>query len=78
MSASEGDVNLSAERRSFQERHLDAETQSWLDEDERWFLRQSLSTPCLNVATAAEGSHLVDLQGRRILDFHGNSVHQVG
>ncbi|EJN12649.1 4-aminobutyrate aminotransferase family protein [Bradyrhizobium sp. YR681] len=78
MSASEGDVNLSAERRSFQERHLNAETRSWLDEDERWYLRQSLSTPCLNVATAAEGSHIVDLQGRRILDFHGNSVHQVG
>jgi len=78
MSAAEGDVNLSAARRSFAERHLDAETKKWLDEDERWFLRQSLSTPCLNVVTAAEGSHIVDLQGRRILDFHGNSVHQVG
>ena len=32
----------------------------------------------LNVAVRAEGCHLVDSQGRRILDFHGNSVHQVG
>jgi 4-aminobutyrate aminotransferase len=49
-----------------------------LAEDERWFLHQSLSTPCLNVAERAEGAYLVDAQGRRILDFHGNSVHQVG
>ena len=27
---------------------------------------------------AAEGATLIDLEGRRILDFHGNSVHQLG
>jgi 4-aminobutyrate aminotransferase len=37
-----------------------------------------LSTPCLNVAVGAADSSLTDLQGREILDFHGNSVHQVG
>jgi len=74
----EGDGNLSPERQAWQARHLDAATRATLAEDERWFLRQSLSTPCLNVAVRAEGCHLVDSQGRRILDFHGNSVHQVG
>ena len=31
-----------------------------------------------HVAVRAEGCHLIDFDGRRILDFHGNSVHQVG
>jgi 4-aminobutyrate aminotransferase len=37
-----------------------------------------MSTPCLNALQAAEGAWLTDLAGRRILDFHGNSLHQVG
>ena len=78
MNEVEGDGNLSEERQAWRARHLDSMTRELLDEDERWFMRQSLSTPCLNVATRAEGCHIVDLQGRRILDFHGNSVHQVG
>ncbi len=49
-----------------------------LAEDDRFFVHQSLSTPCLNVLDAAQGSCLIDHQGRQILDFHGNSVHQVG
>jgi 4-aminobutyrate aminotransferase len=78
MNETEGDENLSEQRQAWRARHLDSMTRELLDEDEHWFLRQSLSTPCLNVATRAEGCHIVDLQGRRILDFHGNSVHQVG
>jgi 4-aminobutyrate aminotransferase len=75
--ASEGDDNLSSARSEWTSRHLDATTRALLAEDESWFLRQSLSTPCLNVAVGADGSHLTDAQGRQILDFHGNSVHQV-
>ena len=78
MSDAEGDGNLSPARRAWAARHLDDDTRAILAEDERWFLRQSLSTPCLNVAERAEGSWLTDRQGGRILDFHGNSVHQVG
>lgn len=37
-----------------------------------------MSTPCLNVITNAEGIYLEDMDGRKIMDFHGNSVHQVG
>ncbi len=75
---SEGDLNLSANRCAWQEAHLDAETRSWLEKDEKYFLRQSLSTPCLNVLARAEGIYLEDMAGRRYMDFHGNDVHQVG
>jgi 4-aminobutyrate aminotransferase len=75
---SEGDVNLSPRRRQWAEKHLDAETRTLLDEDARYFLHQSLSTPCLNALRASDGIYLEDTRGRRIMDFHGNSVHQVG
>jgi 4-aminobutyrate aminotransferase len=49
-----------------------------LEDDADFFLHQSLSTPCLNALSASDGAYLVDVEGRRILDFHGNSAHQVG
>lgn len=76
--ASEGDVNLSAQRRDWQARHIDAPTRALLDEDARWFFHQSMSTPCLDVLQSADGAWLTDLAGRRFLDCHGNSLHQVG
>lgn len=75
---SEGDVNLGTRRAAWQEAHLDPATRELLAEDARWFLHQSMSTPCLNALSEAQGSWLTDLAGRRILDFHGNSLHQVG
>ncbi len=75
---SEGDLNLSAERRKWAAQHIGADTQHWLDEDTKYFLHQSLSTPCLNVLRACEGASIEDLSGRRFFDFHGNNVHQVG
>jgi 4-aminobutyrate aminotransferase len=75
---SEGDVNLSPRRREWHEREIDATTAGWLAEDARYFLHQSLSTPCLDVLTGCDGIWLEDMQGRRFMDFHGNSVHQVG
>ncbi len=75
---SEGDVNISPRRAAWSRAAVDAETQRWLDADAQCFLRQSLSTPCLNVLQGCAGAHIEDLQGRRILDFHGNNVHQVG
>jgi len=75
---SEGDSNLTSHRRQWQSRHIDAATRHWLERDVGGFIRQSLSTPCLNVLTASHESILTDLQGRTILDFHGNSAHQIG
>jgi 4-aminobutyrate aminotransferase len=75
---SEGDLNLSPQRTAWLKEHTDEETRHWLDEDARYFLRQSLSTPCLNVLKSCEGLYIEDLQGNRYMDFHGNDVHHVG
>ena len=76
--ASEGDINLSAERRRFTAEHLAQGTRDLLAEDAQYFLHQSLSSPCLNAVARAEGAWIEDVEGRRYLDFHGNNVHQVG
>src|SRR5436853_2333097 len=75
---SEGDINLTVHRNDWAKKQLDPETRHWLEEDARYFLHQALSTPCLDVLARADGGYLEDLEGRRYLDFHGNSVHQVG
>ncbi len=76
--AAEGDVNLSPLRRAFEAAHVHARTRALLDADAGVFLHQSLSTPCFNALAECEGIWLTDVEGRRIMDFHGNSVHQVG
>ncbi|MDA2924214.1 aspartate aminotransferase family protein [Acidobacteria bacterium AH-259-L09] len=75
---SEGDLNLSPQRTAWIQENLDTKTRHWLEEDARYFLHQSLSTPCLNVLAGCDGIYIEDLQGNRYMDFHGNSVHQVG
>ena len=75
---SESDTNLSQERRAWAERNLDKAGRALLAEDERYFLRQSVSTPCLNAIVKAEGIFIEDTAGRRMMDFHGNNVHHIG
>ncbi len=75
---SEGDLNLSPERQKWSERPVDNTTRDLLEQDARYFLHQSLSTPCLDAIEAAEGPYLITVSGKRILDFHGNGVHQLG
>ncbi len=75
---SEGDLNITEARREWTRNNIDDETRHWLQEDEKYFLHQSLSTPCLDVLEKSEGSCTYNLQGKRYLDFHGNNVHQVG
>ncbi len=74
----EGDTNISEHRNRWQRDNLDEETRGILEEDGKYFLHQSLSTPCLNVLKGSQGIHIEDNQGRRYMDFHGNNVHQVG
>ena len=74
----EGDVNLSPLRRAWEAEHVRGATRELLDADSEYFLHQSLSTPCFNALAASDGIWLTDVEGRRIMDFHGNSVHQVG
>ncbi len=63
---SEGDINISPRREKWQKEHIDAESWSLLDEDARYFLKQSLSTPCLN--TLRTGVN----QDRWLLNIRGN------
>ncbi len=74
----EGDVNFSSSRARWQEENLGKEARCILQADSEAFLHQALSTPCLNVVASAKGSYIEDVDGRRYLDFHGNSVHQIG
>ena len=76
--ASEGDVNLSPRRKAWQDGNVGAGARALLEEDARYFLHQSLSTPCLTAIRSASGIWLETVDGERIMDFHGNSVHQLG
>src|SRR6185312_5046424 len=76
--SAEGDINLSPLRRQWEAEHLAPATRAMLAEDAKVFLHQSLSTPCFNALASASGIWLTDVEGRRTMDFHGNSVHQVG
>lgn len=74
----EGDVNSSPNRKTWQSRHINADAQAILDKDQRYFLRQSVSTPCLNTIRKAKGIWIEDHSGKRYMDFHGNNVHHIG
>ena len=75
---SEGDLNISDQRQAWHVQQTERETANWLARDEAVFLHQSLSTPCLDVLESAAESKLQNLQNKSYVDFHGNSVHQVG
>ncbi len=75
---SEGDVNFSDRRKEWAARNIDQNSASLLNRDAEVFLHQSVSTPCLNTISKAEGAYIYDGQGRRYLDFHGNNVHHIG
>ena len=74
---SEGDMNLSPHRLQWQQQ-LGAENRALLARDSEVFIHQALSTPCLSGLTGTEGIYLKDADGRRWMDFHGNSAHQIG
>jgi len=76
--AEQGDVNTTPARQVYWDRQLSGESRRWFEEDRRYFLHQSLSTPVLNVIARAEGPWIEDLAGRRYLDMHGNGVHNAG
>ena len=74
----EGEVNFSPRRQAWAAANISAGTQALLQRDSDAFLRQSVSTPCLNVVRKAEGIYIEDAEGRRYMDFHGNNVHHIG
>jgi 4-aminobutyrate aminotransferase len=74
----EGDVNLSPLRDEWQRSQVGSDARAILSRDGAVFVRQSLSTPCLTSLRAANGPYIEDADGRRYLDFHGNSAHHIG
>ncbi|WP_442591310.1 aspartate aminotransferase family protein [Pedobacter sp. AW31-3R] len=74
----EGDLNLSGRRKEWNEGLEDEHTKDLLQRDSQHFLHQALSTPCLDVIVSAEGIRLKSQSGKTYIDFHGNSVHQLG
>jgi 4-aminobutyrate aminotransferase len=74
----EGDINGTPAREQWWADHTDEETQAWLQKDARYFLHQSMSTPCLDVLQHCDGPNIRNLNGKDYLDFHGNNVHQLG
>ena len=74
----QGDVNTTTNRREYWKRNVSGESRHWLEEDNKYFLHQSLSTPVLNVLSRAQGASIEDLAGRKYIDMHGNGVHNAG
>lgn len=74
---SEGDINITINRASWHDGLSEAIKKS-LEEDEKYFFRQALSTPCLNVIRSSRHSCFYDLNNKPYFDFHGNSVHHLG
>lgn len=74
----EGESNTSSARAQWLAQTSNPESAPLLKRDADVFLHQSLSSPCVATIAKAEGSWIEDKDGRRYLDFHGNSVHHIG
>lgn len=74
----EGESNTSSVRAEWQKKNPSPKSSPLLKRDADAFLHQSLSSPCVSTIAKAEGSWIEDHDGRRYLDFHGNSVHHIG
>ena len=74
----EGESNTSAARQDWLSANTGARSAPLLQRDANAFLHQSLSSPCVSTIAKADGIWIEDLDGRRYMDFHGNSVHHIG
>ncbi len=75
---SEGDINLTPARSAWNKSEINKKTKALLEKDARYFLHQSMSTPCLDVLKDCKGVSFENISGKKYLDFHGNNVHQIG
>ena len=74
----EGESNTSQARLTWIDKNAGAKSRPLLKRDANAFLHQSLSSPCVATIAKAEGIWIEDTDGRRFMDFHGNSVHHIG
>ncbi len=78
IAAGESDTNTSDNRLHWTRTQHNECAKNLLARDEKHFLHQSVSTPCLGTIKRAEGIWIEDLSGNRFMDFHGNNVHHIG
>ncbi len=74
----EGEANTTKARQDWLKKSIGEKSAPLLRRDAEAFLHQSLSTPCVSTIRKAEGIWIEDCDGRRYMDFHGNSVHHIG
>lgn len=74
----EGESNTSKARADWIAHNTGDNSRDLLKRDADAFMHQSLSSPCVNTIAKAQGIWIEDLDGRRYMDFHGNSVHHIG
>ncbi|NRP49662.1 2,2-dialkylglycine decarboxylase [Aliiroseovarius sp. xm-m-354] len=74
----EGESNTSDARKAWLGKSIGPKSEPLLERDAEVFLHQSLSSPCVSTIAKAEGIWIEDMDGRRYMDFHGNSVHHIG
>ncbi|MBO0342338.1 MAG: aspartate aminotransferase family protein [Bacteroidota bacterium] len=74
----EGDINRTPARSQWLQNEISEETRELLEKDAKYFMHQSMSTPCLDVLQNCEGAYIESVSGKKYLDFHGNNVHQIG
>ncbi|UWQ14532.1 aspartate aminotransferase family protein [Aliiroseovarius sp. M344] len=74
----EGESNTSDARRSWLKKSIGPKSEPLLKRDADAFMHQSLSSPCVSTIAKADGIWIEDMDGRRFMDFHGNSVHHIG
>lgn len=77
ISKEQGDNNSTENRFKYHDQ-LDKNTKYWIEEDAKYFLHQALSTPVMNVLSKTAGPYIMDLNGKKYLDLHGNGVHNAG
>jgi 4-aminobutyrate aminotransferase len=75
---SEGDANVTAAALDFRNGRVKMRSSALLDRDAKVFVHQTLSTPCIDAVAESSGCRITTIDGKSILDFHGNAVHQVG
>lgn len=78
MEREQGDVNTTPNRKKYWAKNLSGQAKKWFEEDTKYFLHQSLSTPVLNVISRAYGATIEDLNGNKYIDMHGNGIHNAG
>ncbi|MEP2027719.1 MAG: aspartate aminotransferase family protein [Paracoccaceae bacterium] len=74
----EGESNTSKMRQRWLDTSIGPNSAPLLKRDSDAFMHQSLSSPCVSTIAKAEGIWIEDKDGRRFMDFHGNSVHHLG